>query len=121
MKYCLDCGFVGEPEQYTPGTLSKEIGLWCFFIVPGIIYSVWRSLCQHERCAICGNRRLVTTSSQAAQTAISKLSPPLAGPGWFCRGCGEPIFNTGSFCVRCEGTPSVGESARSAPQHLSLL
>jgi hypothetical protein len=27
MKYCQNCGFVGEPKQNTPGTLSMEVTL----------------------------------------------------------------------------------------------
>ncbi len=42
MKYCLDCGFVGWPEKYKPGTFPTEIGLWLLLLIPGVIYSLWR-------------------------------------------------------------------------------
>ncbi len=42
MKYCLDCGFAGQPEQHKPGTFQIELGLWLFLLVPQFIYSIGR-------------------------------------------------------------------------------
>jgi hypothetical protein len=102
MKYCLDCGFVGEQKQYIPGKLSMEVGLWLFFIVPGVIYSVWRRLASYQACAMCGNKRIVPTNSPAAQAALRSLSPTPSMNSWVCMDCGEPIFSGGSFCERCK-------------------
>src|ERR1017187_1866942 len=102
MKYCLDCGFVGQPEQNTPGTLSTEVKLWLFLIVPGVFYSVWRRLASYQGCAMCGNQHIVPTHSAVAQTALRRLSPPPALSPWACMECGEPIFGEDSFCERCE-------------------
>jgi len=102
MKYCVDCGFVGKPIYITPGTRSMEVGLWLFFVVPGIIFSAWRRLASYQECALCGKRHIVPKDSLVAQAALRKLSPPPAVSPWFCTACGEPIFSGGSFCERCE-------------------
>jgi hypothetical protein len=105
MKYCLDCGFVGQPEQYKPGTFQMELGLWLLFLVPGVIYSVWRLSARYQRCAKCGNKRIVPTDSPVAQAALRRLSPPSSPHPWVCTACGEPIFRGGSFCERCQPRP----------------
>ena len=104
MKYCLDCGFVGEPERNTPGTLAMEVGLWIMFLVPGIIYSIWRRVTQCERCALCGRDHIVSADSPAARAALLRLSPAHIKGSWFCVGCGQPIFNGGFLCETCEAT-----------------
>lgn len=102
MKYCLDCGFVGEPEQHDPGKVSTEIVLWLFLVVPGIIYSVWRSLSRYQGCAKCGGQHLVKSDSPFARAALLKLSPTPSRELWFCAACGQPIFSAGAFCEKCE-------------------
>lgn len=114
MKYCLYCGFVGEPGQKTPGTVSTEVGLWLFFVVPGLLYSVWRRLARQQRCAKCGNTHIVAAESPVAQAALLKLSPTSSLDLWFCMGCGEPIFSAGFFCQKC----STRSSRASAPEAL---
>jgi hypothetical protein len=107
MKYCLDCGFVGTPERNTPGTLIMEIGLWIMFLVPGLIYSFWRRSAHYERCGLCGGNHIVGAESPAARAAFLKLSPTPDKGLWFCIECGEPIFNGGYCCEKCEATSSA--------------
>ncbi len=111
MKYCLDCGFVGDPKQNTPGTCSLELKLWLFFVIPGIIYSVWRRLARYRGCAKCGNRHLVATDSPIAQDALRRLSPRSVVKPWFCTACGEPIFSGRSYCEGCESRASRASEA----------
>lgn len=106
MKYCLDCGFVGEPKEITPGTASMEIALWLLLVLPGLMYSVWRTLARYQECAKCGNKHLISADSSEAQAALLKLSPPRSRGLWFCMACGEPIFDGGFFCEKCEAHSS---------------
>ena len=101
MKYCLDCGFVGKSKWQTPGTLALEIVLWLFFVVPGVIYSLWRWRASHEECGACGKRHIVPTDSSAAQEAFRRLSPSSSPNVWYCMACGEPIFRAGNRCEKC--------------------
>ena len=39
---CTRCGTIGRPKRYTPGTFGMELLLFLFFIIPGLIYGIWR-------------------------------------------------------------------------------
>lgn len=39
---CPQCGTQAKPVTYTPGSFIMELALWLCFLVPGIIYSLWR-------------------------------------------------------------------------------
>lgn len=62
-KICKDCGAVGDPKQVTKGSFFIEIVLWCFFLVPGLIYSIWRLSSRHEACKTCDSKAIVPLSS----------------------------------------------------------
>ena len=40
--YCPHCGVTGMPRKVTKGSFGIELILWLFFLLPGLIYSVWR-------------------------------------------------------------------------------
>ena|SRR3989338_5159025 len=54
-QICMSCGFVGFPKAVVKGSILVEIFLWILFLLPGIIYSVWRSSSRHQVCPSCGN------------------------------------------------------------------
>lgn len=56
---CRDCGTVGEPTRVTRGSIWIEVILWLCFLVPGIIYSIWRLTTRHDACAACGSKSIV--------------------------------------------------------------
>lgn len=58
-KACPRCGHVGAPDSHTPGSRFIELLLWLLFIVPGLIYSLWRFSAQREVCAKCGAAELL--------------------------------------------------------------
>ena len=39
---CTTCGHHGEPVPLTKGDIGTEIVLWLLFLVPGLLYSLWR-------------------------------------------------------------------------------
>jgi predicted RNA-binding Zn-ribbon protein involved in translation (DUF1610 family) len=114
MKYCLDCGFAGEPKWHTPGTLGMEICLWLLFVAPGVIYTLWRHFASRQACPKCGSKHIVPTDSALAQAVIRRLSPTEARSQWFCMACGKPIFSEGSLCDRC-AAQSSGASGGTVP------
>jgi hypothetical protein len=101
MKYCLDCGFVGEPESNTPGTASTEVLLWFLLVVPGAVYSLWRRVTRYQGCQQCGSRYIVAVESAVARTAFRMRSPVPSLKPWACLACGDPIFSGGIFCRTC--------------------
>jgi transposase-like protein len=63
-KYiCSQCGHVSGSQTAIKGSLGVEIILWLCFLVPGIIYSVWRSSSRHKVCPSCKSTNLVSIDS----------------------------------------------------------
>jgi hypothetical protein len=60
---CLRCNQVGEPKSFTPGSLAIEVVLWCCFLLPGVIYSLWRHSKRHDVCPTCQHADLVPEAS----------------------------------------------------------
>lgn len=56
---CTTCGYLGPTRRHTRGSLLIEIVLWLLFIVPGLVYSLWRLSTRRRVCAACGNDTLV--------------------------------------------------------------
>lgn len=64
---CLNCHQVGEAVRVRPGNNLIEVILWLAALVPGIIYTIWRSSEQKPRCPTCGSFQLVPASSPRAR------------------------------------------------------
>lgn len=60
---CSRCGETGIPKAITKGSIWIELLLWCFFLIPGLIYSLWRMFSRYDGCQSCGSTELVTASS----------------------------------------------------------
>jgi hypothetical protein len=101
MKHCLDCGFVGQPQQYTPGSDHLEVRLWYLLIVPGVLYLLWRKSARYTGCARCKSEHIVSMDTPIAQAALRRLSPTPSAQSWVCMSCGEPIFGGGHYCANC--------------------
>ena len=70
-KYCPNCGTVGVPKRYMRGGFITELLLWVLFIVPGIIYSVWRLSSKYDGCSQCGFRDVIPVESPVARAALA--------------------------------------------------
>lgn len=73
---CTTCGTVGEGKTKTGGSLLIEIVLWLCFIIPGLIYSLWRLTTRKRACAACGAATLVPRDSPIAQKLLKDLKSP---------------------------------------------
>lgn len=56
---CTSCGHVGSPKTAVKGNLAIEIILWFFFIIPGLIYTIWRQGSYYKACPICKKDTLI--------------------------------------------------------------
>lgn len=70
VRYCTTCGHKGRGVTRTRGSLLIEIVLWLCFIVPGLIYSLWRHASKHKVCASCGSAMLVPPDSPIAKVQM---------------------------------------------------
>lgn len=69
-RYCQHCGSVGPARKHTKGSFALEVVLWLCFIVPGVIYSVWRLTTREWVCGTCGAPNTIPTDSPNAKAAI---------------------------------------------------
>lgn len=51
---CPSCGGRGVADTKRGGNVLIEIILWLCFIVPGLIYSIWRANAKQKICKHCG-------------------------------------------------------------------
>ncbi len=71
-KYiCSQCGNVSSSQTAIKGSLGLEIVLWILFIIPGVIYSVWRSSSRYKVCPSCKSTSLVPIDSPVAKKMLS--------------------------------------------------
>lgn len=63
MKICTMCGNTGKPKLHTKGHILAEIALWCLFLLPGLIYSLWREVSRSYVCRACGSDQIVPIDS----------------------------------------------------------
>jgi hypothetical protein len=67
---CSKCGTLGKPSSHTKGSIGIEIILWCLFILPGLIYSLWRVTTRSDVCRACGSSELVPATSPVGKRLL---------------------------------------------------
>lgn len=60
---CRKCGSLGKTKRAPKGHLMLEIVLWFCYIVPGLIYTIWRQTTYRQICTVCGSDDLVPHDS----------------------------------------------------------
>lgn len=66
LKHCMTCGTDGPTKTQTRGSVFIEILLWICFLVPGLIYSIWRLTTRSKVCRACGAENIVPLNAPAA-------------------------------------------------------
>ena len=67
MRVCTVCQHAGPAKQRTGGSTGIEFVLYLLFVVPGLIYSLWRLSTRKWVCPSCGAESLVPPNSPAAK------------------------------------------------------
>lgn len=102
VRYCATCGHEGKGKTHTRGSLLIEIVLWLCFLVPGLIYSLWRHASRHKVCASCGAAALVPLSSPvavAARRALQSGGGATDGGAAFQPRAGESVTTAKGACA----------------------
>jgi hypothetical protein len=70
---CLDCNsYTSDPDIGMPGSIILEVALYFCYIVPGIIYSIWRRT-QHVRiCKMCQKNKLIEIMSPEGRVLFKR-------------------------------------------------
>jgi hypothetical protein len=119
---CLQCGSVNKRAVGTiQGSFLLECFLWLLFILPGIIYSVWRLTTKAKVCPACSSREIVPLASPMGQKLQRELAtvgsvppsvielPAAAEIPSRCSNCGQQSPAGSSFCGHC-GTKRTASS-----------
>lgn len=80
---CKQCGTAHAGERVLPGSGWIEFVLWFAYIVPGLIYSIWRRSKRHPTCGACGSRDLVDVATPVGSKLVREHYPnglPAAPP-----------------------------------------
>lgn len=65
--FCTTCHAVGRPRTETRGSFWVEVFLWILFLIPGLLYSLWRLTTRRKVCPTCGAPTLVPLASPIAR------------------------------------------------------
>lgn len=68
--YCTQCGTVSNGVRHVPGSILIELVLWICFLIPGLIYSVWRHAAQKKACPSCKQAGLIPVISPKAKREL---------------------------------------------------
>ena len=68
---CRRCGTEAKPKTQVKGNVLTELVLWLFFLLPGLIYSIWRLTTKTKVCPACGSEELVPPDSPVGRQMSS--------------------------------------------------
>ncbi len=69
---CTSCGYVGHPKQVTKGSFITEVFYWLLFLLPGLIYSIWRLTSRYNACPKCKNASMIPVDTPMGQELLAK-------------------------------------------------
>jgi len=81
---CPRCGYQGQPVTRMKGSFWIELLLWFLFILPGLVYSLWRLTTRTRVCPKCEEPNMIpldTPKGQQLAQAYSLASSPNAPQG----------------------------------------
>ena len=67
---CTLCGYSGEVGQKNKGNSLIELILWFFFLVPGLIYSIWRRADRQNICPKCKGIIMIPVNTPVGQKLL---------------------------------------------------
>jgi hypothetical protein len=60
-----------DTKTITRGNIVIELILWLCFLVPGLIYSIWRLSTRYKACPTCSSKELIPATSPRARQLLS--------------------------------------------------
>lgn len=69
---CTRCYAVGQTKTKAEGSILIELVLWLCFIIPGLLYSLWRDSARKKVCSQCGCKDLVPVESPRGKMLIKE-------------------------------------------------
>ena len=71
--YCVACGSMFKrPKTMTRGHILIEIILWLAFLIPGLIYTIWRLSTKYKVCPNCKSTTIIPANSPVAKKVLNE-------------------------------------------------
>lgn len=70
---CVQCHHVGFKVKRYKGSLAVEILAWCLMLLPGLIYTLWRSGTAYDACEQCDSTEIIPVKSPRAVTLLAEM------------------------------------------------
>lgn len=74
-RICKACGTLNTEGEGLPGSGWIELVLYVCYIVPGIIYSIWRRTKKNAACVACSSRDLVQIGTPIGKSLFKQHHP----------------------------------------------
>ena len=71
-RICKQCGSITKTADSLPGNGWIEVVLWLCYLVPGLIYSIWRRTKKNLACSSCGSREIVGVTTPVGRQLLSE-------------------------------------------------
>lgn len=71
---CANCGYQGSPATVTKGSFLIEVILWLCFLIPGLIYSIWRLTSRYDACPKCEAPNMIPLNSPRGKKLQEEFS-----------------------------------------------
>src|ERR1700730_8159173 len=82
-KMCLQRGLIGDTKRFMQGYILSELLLWLFFLLPGLIYSIWRHSTVAQVCSRCESPNVIPLDNPVARNLLAnqpKARTPVGQP-----------------------------------------
>ena len=96
---CQNCGQAGVAEKTLKGHFLITLILLLCYVLPGIVYMIWRRTGLKNRCAKCHSENLVPEGSAVGRELISSRITPDTHVK--CPDCRELVFKDARKCKHC--------------------
>ncbi|MBN1254923.1 MAG: hypothetical protein JXA50_06590 [Deltaproteobacteria bacterium] len=70
---CPNCGYLVRPKKVVKGSILIEVFLWLLFIIPGLLYSLWRLSTKTSVCPACGTPNPVPIDSPRGRKLLDEF------------------------------------------------
>lgn len=75
MLICKVCGTVQHEKAALPGSGWIELVLWLCYIIPGVIYSIWRRSKRQVACVSCRSREVLDVNTPVGKSLVNQYYP----------------------------------------------
>lgn len=78
---CTHCGTRGTPKDRVKGSMGMELILWLCFLLPGLLYSIWRLSSKERVCPACQQPGMIPIATPVGKKIVGEQpSEPVTKP-----------------------------------------